>query len=89
MIHSAREKVSPLMCSHVPPLKEKGSFFFLSCMEVCSIRCSIRGRQPYSLNGLQEHRLRGQCISSCYSASLQLRGRMRVDRGVVMLEVVF
>lgn len=42
MIHSAREKVSPLMCSHVPPMKEK-ELFSLSCMEVYSIRHSIRG----------------------------------------------
>lgn len=87
MIHSAREKGSPLMCSHVPPLKEKA--FFLSSMKVCSIGCSIRRRQPYSLDGLQEHRLRGQCISSCYSPSLQLRERMRLDSGVVLLGVLF
>ena len=83
------EKKKASSLSHVPPLKEKA--LSLSCMEVCSIRCSIRGHRPSSLDGLQEHVSRGQCISSCYSRRLQHRESQEEKsqvEGAVMVEVM-
>lgn len=63
------------------------NIFFQSWMEVCSIWLSIRGHQPYTFKGLQEHRLRGQCISSCCCQSLQHREEQ--EWGWVMLDPIY
>lgn len=61
------------MCSHGPPLKEKG---FFSQLYGGSFHLALCPGASASLSqwSVHEHRLRGQCISSCYPLSLQHRG---------------
>lgn len=62
------------MLSHVPVLKETFLLIFsdmygrFSCLSVWGTSASL---SPWSV---QEHNVRGQCISSCYSLSLPHKG---------------
>lgn len=86
MIHSARGNASPLMCSHVTPLKEKASFFWAVWRFVPS--GAVSGGVSLSLSVVCRNT--GWGVSALVAVILQVNSEGEWGyRGVVMVELLF